>query len=89
MKDTSYRQEIYAYGLRNPWRFCFDNVKKWLWTADNGQSSWEEFDLIEKGKDYGWNIMEGVHCYKPFYECDTTGLEYPIFEYSHSGTFHH
>ena len=82
--NTSYRQEIYAYGLRNPWRFCFDNETGWLWAADNGQSSWEEIDLIEKGKNYGWNIMEGAHCYKAFYECDTTGLEYPIFEYSHS-----
>ena len=81
--NTTYRREIYAYGLRNPWRFSFDNETGWLWAADNGQSSWEEIDIIEKGKNYGWNIMEGAHCYLPPFACNTTNLELPIFEYSH------
>ncbi|MFX1410122.1 MAG: PQQ-dependent sugar dehydrogenase, partial [Promethearchaeota archaeon] len=80
---TIYREEIYAYGLRNPWRFSFDTITGWLWAADNGQQSWEEIDLIEKGKNYGWNIMEGKHSYKPPLFCDSTGLELPIYEYSH------
>ncbi len=79
-----YKEEIYAYGLRNPWRFSFDNETGWLWAGDVGQSSWEEIDIIEKGKNYGWNIMEGNHCYSPSTGCDTTGLELPIWEYGHN-----
>ncbi|MFX1520119.1 MAG: PQQ-dependent sugar dehydrogenase [Promethearchaeota archaeon] len=79
-----YKEEIYAYGLRNPWRFSFDNETGWLWAGDVGQSSWEEIDIIEKGKNYGWNIMEGNHCYSPSSGCDTAGLELPIWEYSHN-----
>nr|MDO8082758.1 PQQ-dependent sugar dehydrogenase [Candidatus Freyarchaeota archaeon] len=78
-----YREEIYAYGLRNPWRFSFDNVTDWLWVADVGQNAWEEIDIILSGKNYGWNIMEGNHCYSPPSGCNRTGLELPIWEYSH------
>ncbi|MFX0092872.1 MAG: PQQ-dependent sugar dehydrogenase [Candidatus Hodarchaeota archaeon] len=81
--SENYREEIYAYGLRNPWRFSFDPVTNWLWTADVGQDAWEEIDIIEKGKNYGWNIMEGNHCYSPAGDCNSTGLEPPVFEYSH------
>ncbi len=80
---NGYREEIYAYGLRNPWRFSFDNETGWLWAADVGQNKWEEIDIIEKGKNYGWNIMEGNHCYQPSSNCDQTGLELPIWEYGH------
>ncbi|MGD8627895.1 MAG: PQQ-dependent sugar dehydrogenase, partial [bacterium] len=79
-----YREEIYAYGLRNPWRMSFDPVTGRLWVADVGQSSWEEVDIIESGNNYGWRIMEGAHCYNPPSGCDSTGLTGPIWEYSHS-----
>jgi glucose/arabinose dehydrogenase len=79
-----FREEIYAYGLRNPWRFSFDPVTGWLWAADVGQNKIEEIDLIEKGKNYGWNILEGTSCFDPPSGCDTTGLEPPIWEYDHS-----
>ncbi len=82
-----YREEIYAYGLRNPWRFSFDYVTGRLWLADVGQGNYEEVDLIEKGGNYGWNIMEGFHCYTPPSGCDQTGLELPVWEYDHSVGF--
>ena len=78
-----FRDEIYAYGLRNPWRISFDPETHRLWAADVGQSAYEEIDIIEKGKNYGWNIMEGFHCYNSA-SCDTADLTLPIREYSHS-----
>ena len=69
-----YKEEIYAYGMRNPWRFSFDPVTGWMRAGDVGQNSWEEIDIIEKGKNYGWRIMEGNHCYNPSSDCDTSGL---------------
>lgn len=80
--DQGYRDEIYAYGLRNPWRMSFDPQTGKLWAGDVGQNRYEEIDIIEKGKNYGWNIMEGKHCYNAD-TCDTSGLEMPIWEYNH------
>jgi glucose/arabinose dehydrogenase len=81
-KNTSgYREEIYAYGLRNPWRLSFDPVTKQLWTGDVGQNAFEEIDIIEKGGNYGWNIMEGNHCYNPSSGCKRVGLKTPVWEY--------
>jgi len=77
------RPEIYAVGMRNPWRFSFDRVTHRLWAGDVGQDLYEEIDIIENGKNYGWNVMEGFHCYDEL-TCDTTGLSLPLFEYPHS-----
>lgn len=54
-----------------------------LWVADVGEAAWEEIDLVEKVKTYAWNIMEGAHCYNNP-SCNTTGLEFPIYEYSYA-----
>lgn len=77
--------EIWAYGLRNPWRFAFDLETGLLWAADVGQNHYEEVDIIERGGNYGWNRMEGLHCFPPSVsQCDKTGLELPIIEYTHA-----
>ncbi|MDQ7844643.1 MAG: PQQ-dependent sugar dehydrogenase [Armatimonadota bacterium] len=78
------RGEIWAYGLRNPWRFSFDRATGRLFLADVGQHQWEEIDLVVRGGNYGWKIMEGAHCYSPPEGCDRTGLQLPIAEYDHS-----
>jgi glucose/arabinose dehydrogenase len=79
--DEGYREEIFAHGLRNPWRFSFDAETGRLWAGDVGQSSYEEIDIIENGNNYGWNIMEGTHCYEPSSGCDQSGLTMPVWEY--------
>ncbi|MBM3700667.1 MAG: PQQ-dependent sugar dehydrogenase [Actinobacteria bacterium] len=81
--SQGYREEIYAYGLRNPWRFSFDPFSGLLWAADVGQAKIEEINIIENGKNYGWNIMEGSYCYNPPSGCDPEGLEFPVYEYEH------
>jgi glucose/arabinose dehydrogenase len=79
--------EIWAYGLRNPWRFSFDRLTGDLYIADVGQDVWEEVDVQPAastgGQNYGWNIMEGAHCFNPATGCNTAGLALPTFEYSH------
>lgn len=76
-----WREEIFVYGLRNTWKFSFDNPTARIWAADVGQNAWEEIDIIENGKNYGWRIMEGFTCYNPPTGCDTTGLTLPIWAY--------
>ena len=76
--------EIWAYGFRNPWRFAFDKTSKRLFAGDVGQGAWEEVDIVTRGGNFGWNIMEGKHCYPPGTNCNQTGLIQPIAEYSHS-----
>ena len=81
------RGEIWAYGLRNPWRFSFDGPGGTLYIADVGQNAWEEVNAVsatEAGVNYGWRLMEGAHCFNPSVNCDQTGLELPVLEYDHS-----
>jgi glucose/arabinose dehydrogenase len=78
------RGEVWAYGLRNPWRFSFDVSSGRLFAADVGQDKFEEIDILQKGGNFGWNIMEGLHCFKPSSGCNMTGLILPITEYDHS-----
>ena len=73
--------EVYAYGLRNPWRWSFDRQTGDLWLADVGQNTWEEVDIIVSGENYGWNLREGTHCYSG--DCRRPGLIDPVAEYSH------
>ena len=80
---AGYREEIYAYGFRNPWRFSFDSATGALWVGDVGQDRVEEIDLVEKGKNYGWNTMEGTLCYNPPSGCNQTGLTLHIWNYTH------
>ncbi len=79
------REEIYAYGIRNMFKFGFDRETGVLWGADVGQGQWEEIDWVENGRNYGWRIMEGNHCYNPSSGCNQLGLTLPVFEYNHSG----
>jgi glucose/arabinose dehydrogenase len=79
------RPEIWALGLRNPWRFAFDRVTGLLYVADVGQSQWEEISVVaasRPGVNYGWRILEGNACYGAA-TCNAHGLERPAIEYSH------
>jgi len=79
--------EIWLTGLRNPWRISFDRATGDLWIGDVGQSAWEEIDVHRAGApggtNYGWNRMEGRHCFQPSSGCDESGLTMPVTEYGH------
>src|SRR5262249_22930618 len=82
------RGEIWALGLRNPWRWSFDRATGDLYIGDVGQNLYEEIDRqaasSRGGENYGWRIMEGLHCFNPN-PCNMSGLVLPIAEYDHSG----
>jgi glucose/arabinose dehydrogenase len=90
--DDMIRDEIYAYGFRNPWRMSFDSVDDRLWVGDVGQDAWEEVDVIEAGDNAGWGDMEGLHCFNDD-TCEITepatvnaaGLRMPVIEYENAG----
>jgi len=78
------RPEIYALGFRNPWRFSFDRATGRLFAGDVGQSAIEEVDLVNRGGNYGWRIMEGNRCFRPATGCNRRGLTLPIATYAHA-----
>ncbi len=83
---TGARPEIWATGLRNPWRFAFDRAAGLLYIADVGQGSWEEVDVTpatQGGLNYGWRSMEGAHCFLLFL-CHRSGFVLPVLEYDHT-----
>ena len=79
-----WREELFAIGLRNPWRMSLDPVRNTLWVGDVGETENEEIDRVVRGGNYGWPLMEGRSCYEPV-SCDTsnTALEGPVVQYSH------
>ena len=85
--NAAFRPEIWALGMRNPWRFSFDRATFDLFIADVGQGSWEEINFQPAssagGENYGWRIMEGTHCFNPN-PCNAAGLTLPVVEYDHA-----
>ncbi|MDP3273741.1 MAG: PQQ-dependent sugar dehydrogenase [Deltaproteobacteria bacterium] len=81
---AGYRPEIWAIGLRNPWKFSFDTATGDLWAGDVGQGALEEVDLIRRGGNYGWRTMEGTRCFNPASGCNMAGLALPVVTYPRS-----
>ncbi len=80
------KPEIWDLGLRNPWRYSFDGCTGDLYIGDVGQNAWEEIDIEpagQGGKNYGWKIMEGTHCYSPMNGCNMAGITQPVTDYDH------
>ena len=87
--DSNARAEIWAYGLRNPWRFSFDRATGDLYIADVGQNSFEEIDFAPAsspgGENYGWRVMEGLSCFEPGRDCNSPRFTPPIAVYGRDG----
>jgi glucose/arabinose dehydrogenase len=86
--DPNVKKEIWAYGLRNPWRLSFDSLTHDLYIGDVGQSAREEVDFQPAasvgGENYGWRVMEGSLCYNPSIGCTQSGKVLPVAEYDHT-----
>jgi glucose/arabinose dehydrogenase len=84
--------EIWSNGLRNPWRWSFDRLTGDLWIGDVGQGTWEEVDRSTaasgrgRGLNYGWDVLEGRHCFEPASGCSTSGKTMPMVEYAHASS---
>ena len=70
--------------MRNPWRFSFDSLTGLLWTGDVRQNAFEGINIVRKGGNYGWKIMEANACFSPSSNCDPSGLELPLWDYGRS-----
>ena len=81
--ESGARGEVWAYGLRNPWRFSFDSKTGDLWVGDVGQNALEEVNIVYPGVNYGWNVMEGTSCFRSP-SCTGDNLQAPVAEYGHS-----
>ena len=85
-KDNPWGTEVWAYGLRNPWRYSFAPDGR-LVVADVGQNKWEEITIVGKGENHGWNLREAAHCYPPGKACERGAMVDPVYEYGrHEGT---
>jgi glucose/arabinose dehydrogenase len=88
LDNAAVRDEIWAVGLRNPWRYSFDRLTGDLYIADVGQNVYEEVNVQPAGdrggNNYGWPIMEGLHCFPANRDCDRNGLTLPVAEYDHA-----
>jgi glucose/arabinose dehydrogenase len=85
--EASALPEIFVFGLRNPWRMSFDQANGDLWIGDVGQGAWEEIDVVRAGtseQNFGWNLMEGAHCFRPAEGCEDPSLVLPVTEYTRS-----
>jgi quinoprotein glucose dehydrogenase len=82
-KEVAVAPEIYAYGFRNVWRLSFDQKTGSLWAADVGQGLWEEINIVQSGGNYGWNMREAQHWFRPDGNDTQEGLIDPIWEYHH------
>ena len=91
LNNEEFKSEIWSYGLRNPWRFSFDRLTGDILIGDVGQSLWEEINFQSfadiGGNNYGWNIMEGNHCYPENSDCSSIGLVNPSFEYPNNANY--
>jgi glucose/arabinose dehydrogenase len=86
--QAGWRPEVWAYGLRNPWRYQFDRATGDLFIADVGQNAYEEVNFQpsgQGGQNYGWPRMEATHCFRPASNCDQSGVTRPIGEYGRNG----
>jgi glucose/arabinose dehydrogenase len=79
--DQGYREEIFAYGFRNPWRFNIDHVTGKIWVGDVGFASWEEVNIVESGKNYGWSQAEGMDC-RAGVNCNLEAYAPPVYVYA-------
>jgi glucose/arabinose dehydrogenase len=81
--EAGVRPEIWAYGVRNPWRMAFDEATGALWVGDVGQAEREEVDVVERGANYGWDVVEGDVCHEPSDDCEPERFAGPVATYDH------